>query len=174
MGWTTTHSIEVAAPPSTLWRLSVAVGDWPDWNERVERAHLDGPLRVGARGLLTLRSGPKSPFVVTAIDEGASFETVTHLPGARIRLRFRIEGSEGISGTDGTEGAAGTEGEAGDGDGDGVSVISAATSLTGPMAFAYRRFLNPGLTAGVALSLARLATVASAPVASAPDDPADA
>ncbi len=146
MGWTGTHSIEVAAPPSVLWRRCVEVGAWPSWHDGVERAHLDGPFRVGARGLLTMRSGPKTPFVVTAIDEGTAFETVTQLPGAAVRTKILIEARRG-----------------------GTSAVSAEATLRGPLAFAYRRFLTPGLAAGVALGLARLAASTASP-----DDPTDA
>lgn len=39
--------VEVAAPPERIWRLLTDIGAWPDWNELVDRATLEGPLGPG-------------------------------------------------------------------------------------------------------------------------------
>ncbi len=42
------HSIVVAAPVGTVWRLHTDVDAWPTWQHDIDDAHLDGPFEPGA------------------------------------------------------------------------------------------------------------------------------
>src|SRR5437879_740110 len=57
---------------------------WSEWR-------LDGPLKLGAKGMLNTKSGGKHGVVVTQYEEGRSFELEsTALPGTKMAIRATI------------------------------------------------------------------------------------
>src|SRR5881392_3011839 len=91
-------SLETAASPATVWRVWSDVNDWPDWNPDMKESRLDGPLKLGATGMINTRSGGRHDVVVTHYEEGRSFELEsTALPGTRMAIRATITPSGGGS-----------------------------------------------------------------------------
>jgi len=50
--------IEIKAPPATVWDVLSAIDSWSEWNRVIGGVKLDGPLREGTRGRLTLLLPP--------------------------------------------------------------------------------------------------------------------
>jgi hypothetical protein len=84
-------SLETAAAPATVWRVWSDVNHWPEWNPDMNESRLDGPLKLGATGMINTKSGGKHDVVVTHFDDGKSFELEsTALPGTKMAIRATI------------------------------------------------------------------------------------
>ena len=80
-------SLETTASPATVWRVWSDVNGWPAWNPDMKESHLNGPLKLGATGMINTRSGGRHDVVVTHFEEGASFELESSaLPGTRMAM----------------------------------------------------------------------------------------
>jgi hypothetical protein len=57
----------------------------------MNESRLDGPLKLGATGMINTKSGGKHDVVVTHYEDGRSFELEsTALPGTRMAIRATI------------------------------------------------------------------------------------
>jgi len=84
-------SLETTAPPATVWRVWSDVNRWPEWNPDMNESRLDGPLKLGATGMINTKSGGKHDVVVTHFQDGRSFELEsTALPGTKMAIRATI------------------------------------------------------------------------------------
>lgn len=72
MGNFVTGSRDAATSVATLWHVLVDVDRWPQtFTPHLKAAHLDGRVQVGATGWVQTKLPlPRSPFVVTSVDEG--------------------------------------------------------------------------------------------------------
>jgi len=87
-------SQETAASPSRVWQVWSDVNHWPEWNPDMKESRLDGPLKLGATGMIDTRSGGKHQVVVTHFEDGRSFELEsTALPGTKMAIRATISPS---------------------------------------------------------------------------------
>ena len=68
-------TIEIDAPPETVWAVMTDVARWPEWTTSVERAERldDGPLGVGSRARLKQPKFPPVVWEVTELEPGRSF-----------------------------------------------------------------------------------------------------
>lgn len=84
-------SLETTASPATVWRVWSDVNHWPEWNPDMNESRLDGPLKLGATGMINTKSGGKHEVVVTHFEDGRSFELEsTALPGTKMAIRATI------------------------------------------------------------------------------------
>jgi len=84
-------SLETKAPADRVWRVWSDVNRWPEWNPDMKESRLDGPLKLGATGMINTRSGGKHDVVVTHYQEGRSFELEsTAMPGTKMAIRATI------------------------------------------------------------------------------------
>ena len=67
-------SLDTKASPAEVWRVWSDVNTWPQWNPDMKESRLDGPLKLGATGMINTRSGGKHDVVVTHYEDGRSFE----------------------------------------------------------------------------------------------------
>ena len=96
-------SLDTSAAPDRVWRVWSDVNTWPRWNPDMKESRLDGPLKLGATGMINTRSGGKHDVVVTFFEAGRSFELEsTALPGTKMAIRASIAPS--ASGTRMTQG----------------------------------------------------------------------
>jgi uncharacterized protein YndB with AHSA1/START domain len=91
-------SLDTKASPTEVWRVWSDVNTWPQWNPDMKESRLDGPLKLGATGMINTRSGGKHDVVVTHYEDGRSFELEsTALPGTKMAIRATITPSAGGS-----------------------------------------------------------------------------
>lgn len=91
-------SLDTAASPDVVWRVWSDVNRWPQWNPDMNESRLDGPLKLGATGMINTKSGGKHDVVVTQYEEGRSFELEsTALPGTKMAIRATITPSGSVS-----------------------------------------------------------------------------
>lgn len=84
-------SLDTKATPAVIWRVWSDVNHWPQWNPDMNESRLDGPLKLGATGMINTKSGGKHDVVVTHYEEGRSFELEsTALPGTKMAIRATI------------------------------------------------------------------------------------
>ncbi len=83
-------AIHVRAAPSTLFRIYEDVAAWHEWDPDTRCAHLDGPLRVGARGKLTPTQGNTVRMRVTDVSKDASFTVEAGIPLFRMRFAHEL------------------------------------------------------------------------------------
>lgn len=84
-------SQETTASPARVWQVWADVNHWPEWNPDMKESRLDGPLKLGATGMIDTRSGGKHDVVVTHFEDGRSFELEsTALPGTKMAIRATI------------------------------------------------------------------------------------
>jgi len=85
-------SLETSASPAAVWQVWSDVNSWPEWNPDMKESRLEGPLKLGATGMIDTRSGGKHDVVVTHYQEGRSFELEsTALPATKMAIRATIE-----------------------------------------------------------------------------------
>ncbi len=85
------HSVRVAAPPSAIWALWADPERWPEWNEEVRSAELDGELRVGAEFRVRIRRGGTVRYSVTVVEPERRLLLEVPFPGARQGHEHRVE-----------------------------------------------------------------------------------
>ncbi len=91
-------SLETKASPATVWRVWSDVNHWPQWNPDMNESRIEGPLKLGATGMINTKSGGKHDVVVTQYEDGKSFELEsTALPGTKMAIRATITASGGGS-----------------------------------------------------------------------------
>ena len=85
-------SLETKATPARVWQVWSDVNTWPAWNPDMKESRLDGPLKLGATGMINTNSGGKHDVVVTHFEDGRSFELEsTAMPGTKMGIRATIE-----------------------------------------------------------------------------------
>jgi uncharacterized protein YndB with AHSA1/START domain len=84
-------SLETTASPAEVWRVWSDINQWPEWNPDMKESRLDGPLKLGATGMINTRSGGKHDVVVTHYEDGHSFELEsTALPATKMAIRATV------------------------------------------------------------------------------------
>ena len=58
------HSERTSASPEAIWELWADPRRWPEWDQRVESAELEGELEPGAEIRVKLRKGGTTRHVV--------------------------------------------------------------------------------------------------------------
>jgi hypothetical protein len=90
--WSTQSTLETAVAPAAIWARAYAdAGAWPEWNEEIRSAELDGPLALGARARVRFETGLRLRFTVVEFEQGRVFTDEARLPGARMGHRHLLE-----------------------------------------------------------------------------------
>jgi uncharacterized protein YndB with AHSA1/START domain len=80
------ESIQISAPPETVWRLVTDIGRHPEFagpKSITKVVEFDGPLAVGSRWVAHERFGPQkfdAPSEITAVEEGKRLEWISFPP----------------------------------------------------------------------------------------------
>ena len=90
-------TVEIPAPPETVWRVMADIERWPEWTSSVRRAKLltDGPLQAGSRARIQQPGFPPTWWRVTELNPGGGFTWVSRAPGLRVTARHRLEPADG-------------------------------------------------------------------------------
>jgi uncharacterized protein YndB with AHSA1/START domain len=108
-----TETIEVAAPPATVWAVLADLGRWPEWTGSISTIELVGGdhLAPGLQAHITQPQVPSTTWTVTEVVPGTSFkwatkslrmaETATHRitplgNGSKVTLTLDIEGATSV------------------------------------------------------------------------------
>lgn len=133
-----TASIRSAAPSDAFFARWADTDTWPEWNTDTAWVRLDGPFREGVTGRLKPKGGPAVGFVVTTLNSGR-FTDVSRLVGGRLTFDHVVGRTP-----------------------DGGTQVTVTVTLTGPLAFLWRRILGAGIARSVQPDLDRLRAAAEA------------
>jgi uncharacterized protein len=81
----------LTAPPDAIWALWGDPTRWPQWDEQIERAEVDGELTVGAELRTKMRRGGTVRHTITELDPGRSLAYEARFLGARSGLEHRLK-----------------------------------------------------------------------------------
>lgn len=79
------------ASPERLWALYASVSRWPEWDEGIEQATLDGPFAAGTGGTVALRGRAPLPLRLTEVTPLRSASYEISQGAARVRVQHRLE-----------------------------------------------------------------------------------
>ena len=85
------HSVEGTGSVDAVWELWSDVSRWPEWDPSLESVTFDGLFAAGSAGTLVIKGQGPIDFVLTEIEERASFVDETSVPGALIRFGHLVE-----------------------------------------------------------------------------------
>jgi hypothetical protein len=89
------HSERSSASPAAIWALWSDASRWPDWNEQLESAELEGEFAVGQTARVKFRRGGRMQFRIVAVEPESLFVDEARLPGARLGHEHRLEPAPG-------------------------------------------------------------------------------
>ncbi len=69
----TENVCQLPAPPEFVWPFYTEPAQWPRWSEDIERADVEGPLKVGAKGHCKYRMLPEGEFRIVSLEPPRSF-----------------------------------------------------------------------------------------------------
>lgn len=88
-------SVQVMAPPQTVYAIWANVPQWPQWDPDTRMAFLDGPLAPGAKGRLTPRKGFSVAMVVTDAVDNERFTVECPVLGNVMRFEHLLYPAHG-------------------------------------------------------------------------------
>jgi uncharacterized protein YndB with AHSA1/START domain len=98
LSWEAAASVDSKAPAAAVWALWSDPKRWPEWNDGIREAELEGPFEVGTVARIKFKGGGKMMFTITELEEERLFVDTAKLPGARLSHEHRIEpGQDGIT-----------------------------------------------------------------------------
>jgi Polyketide cyclase / dehydrase and lipid transport len=133
------HRTTAQASPETVFAIYEDVARWHTWDPDTRSATLDGPLRVGAQGLLTPTKGRAVPMRVTEAVPGRSFTVESKIPLFCMVFEHTLK-----------PGPAGTE-------------IVHRVTFSGALSFVLGPMLIKQLHGGLPVTLGKLKQLAEAP-----------
>jgi hypothetical protein len=96
---TVQRSIAINAPPERVWEAFVELETWPTWNPHMRdvRRLAEGPLAMGTRAQIVLKSRLSSTWEVTEFAAGRSFAWEANLLGSHLLFDHVVEAGDGGS-----------------------------------------------------------------------------
>jgi hypothetical protein len=90
---TFTRSIDIGAPPETVWSIWSDIEHWSEWTGSISKIEklTPGPLAIGLRARVCQPKLPTAIWRVTELNENRSFTWVSKRPGARVTGIHSIE-----------------------------------------------------------------------------------
>jgi len=92
--WHTEHTVQTTTEPGAIWSRWLDVAAWPEWDEGLESARINGPLAVGSLCTLHFRKWGLQTLQIVEVKEGRGFTCVQHRFLADFRIHHRCEPSE--------------------------------------------------------------------------------
>jgi hypothetical protein len=92
--WHAEHTVQTTTEPGAIWRRWLDVAAWPEWDDGLLRAQIDGPLVAGSLCTLHFRKWGSQTLRIVDVHEGRGFTCVQHRFLADFRIHHRCEPSE--------------------------------------------------------------------------------
>lgn len=74
------HTEQTTATPEAIWKIWTDVPNWKQWDDGLQDAQIDGEFKTGTKGKLIPDKGPKSKFIIDAVDPGKSYTFKARIP----------------------------------------------------------------------------------------------
>ena len=82
---------QTKAPPAAVWRVWAAVANWKDWDLGLADGESDGPLQLGTTGTITALNGRRTPFIISAFEDGTGYTIKTKLILSDLYVRRTLQ-----------------------------------------------------------------------------------
>lgn len=138
-----TASATSSAPASAFFERWIDHSTWATWSPDTEWVRVDGPVVLGARGVIKPAGGPRTKFIISALELDREYTDTSMLPGARLVFQHLASTTDGVTSLD-------------------VSV-----SVSGPLAFVWAKIMGGGFKDSAQADLDRLVGIVEAHVATA-------
>jgi hypothetical protein len=89
--WAAEHSVETTASPEDVWRLWADVPRWPEWNDDLGQAELDGEFSAGSTIRMTSRAGDLVELRIVEAVEPERFLDEADFGNIVVRTTHRAE-----------------------------------------------------------------------------------
>jgi hypothetical protein len=83
------------ATSNKIWEVWTDVPNWKQWDKGLKDAVLTSAFMVGAKGKITPKKGPKSKFVISALEPYQSYTFKTKIPFGWLIIKRTLEVKEG-------------------------------------------------------------------------------
>ena len=127
------------ATPAAYFARWIDHDTWPTWDPDTEWVRVDGPVAVGARGVLKPKRGPKVKFVISACVPGSEYTDTALLPGAHLIFQHTVDRIE--QGSD----------------------LRVLVTIEGPLAFLWAKVMGGGFRDSAQANLDRLVRLVEQP-----------
>ncbi len=87
------ESIQVASPPEKVFSVYSEVSKWPEWDEDVVSASLEGEFQRGATGKLKPKGAPTSKIKLIEVTPNKSFTVECKLPLCKMHFIHELTDS---------------------------------------------------------------------------------
>lgn len=91
--WHAQHTLETTTQPESIWRCWTNVQGWPEWDESLASATLQGPMAPGAAGMINYRSGKRLAFRMVECVEGRRISFLGRVLGTNLTFVYSLEPS---------------------------------------------------------------------------------
>jgi hypothetical protein len=133
-----TASATSTAPAAGFFARWIHHDSWGEWSPDTEWVRLDGPVALGATGVIKPTGGPKTRFTISALEPDHEYTDTSFLPGAKLVFQHLV-----------TERSGRTE-------------LDVAVSMTGPLAWLWARVMGGGFRESTKADLDRLVALVEA------------
>lgn len=88
--YTFEETLTAPAGAAKVWELYSDINRWPDWNEAINSAELDGPFENGATGSIQVLIAPPLGFRLENVEPGESFDIVAGLGDLKVTMKQHL------------------------------------------------------------------------------------
>lgn len=89
------HTVETTAPAAAIWQIWQDVSNWNSWDPGIEYSSINGPFRVGTKGVLKPKGGPLVHTVLTQVEPLKLFVDEAKLTLAHVTVAHFMNESGG-------------------------------------------------------------------------------
>ena len=133
-----TASATSTAPAAGFFARWIDHNSWGQWSPDTDWVKLDGPVALGATGVIKPTGGPKTRFTISALELDHEYTDTSYLPGARLVFQHLVR-AEG-----------------------GVTTLDVAVSMSGPLAWLWARVMGGSFRDSTQSDLDRLVALVEA------------
>jgi hypothetical protein len=87
------YSLQSNISKEKIWKVWIDVQNWNKWDHEIEYSELDSEFKVGTKGIMKAKGGPKTNFIISNVEPNYSFSDRTKLPFCNLDFHHRIEES---------------------------------------------------------------------------------
>lgn len=127
-----------SAPSSAYFDRWVDHDTWAQWSPDTEWVRVDGPVALGAAGVIKPTGGPRTRFTISGLEKDREYTDTSFLPGARLVFQHLASAV------------------------DGATRLDVAVTMTGALAPIWSRIMGGGFAQSAQADLDRLVAAVEA------------
>jgi len=93
--WKVSHTETVAAPAASVWSRWTNVENWPEQDETLAAASIEGPFELGSKLIQKPKKSPKTRSTLALVTPDVGFAYVTKIPLAKLQFTHHLDEKNG-------------------------------------------------------------------------------